>query len=265
MRFFILLSCLFVLTSCTVMNVGYKIPTTHFITAETQGKQGSFYTQAQIPSAHRVSVAEAYDDIFSDAVRLNDENDIYTTFSLGADLYAGIFKRLDLIGSFNGDSPLKVGVKYQLIGEPEAEQAKGFKLSIASLFGSISQDEKVELKGSRGNTKDTVEGKTDVTSHELHLIPGYRVTKDVLFYLDGFYQKYNAEAELISKNNGTKTLDHFSQNHGINSGIRVSTNKNTQTRPEQLHFGGQLGWAKTYAMGEEFESKTLGASLGINW
>lgn len=196
-----LLSLILLVSSCAT-DIDYKIPVHRFMDPETRGTsifQGelSGFGQFSFQSDHKLTMTEVFTfGVFGSTV--DESQALSRTSNFGVQAGLGILPRLDIHLRNNGDSPLMLVTKWQVLGEGAVKAAPGFKLALWAGVGSMDEDEGSLTVTDNDNSTETYAGKIEVTPWEVGLSAGQRLTDKILLYLNATYGKYPSKSTLTS-------------------------------------------------------------------
>jgi len=229
---------LLLLVSCShsSLNVDFHFPTARMQIPETTGGRvmdadadvKSVRLTMDAHSAANVSLgrSDQSKSIFSGnigAVVIDDEKEITSSGGLGLGLQIGVKKRLDIVIKKSNEAPYEFGLQYQLMGVPGRKE-KGFKLSISATVGFQTDEEvSTEWFADEDDEYDNVTAKTEISSSNISLIMGYRMSKKFLPYINIFYDHYTVESNLVITGGTSHNFDTNGEQTGVLIGFALGS------------------------------------------
>lgn len=179
------LPLLFFLTSCATK---YIIPGNRFMTPETNGGMFKGQIELQQANANQLTINTTNGSV--------EDGVFYQNVTRTGFMYAtSFFDNFDLFWSHVGGGNSLLGVKFQIIGEPKAQNSVGHRLSLSAGFG--------------GNEHETDDGAVDfkLEGNEFGLLYGYRINEMVLPYVSLFKSKYTFSGKIVGGPSSLRGLE----------------------------------------------------------
>ncbi len=247
--------------SCAVK---VKMPAQRFITPETNGH---FMKGGIGIGGGGAASVQVVDDRFSSTP--STVPSITKDSETSANVHLGLASFMDLYYHAGSESPVYVGAKIQLLGDPSETSKQGnFSLAIAgaAAFGSDDDSSTIEA-----GTSSEVISNVDVKygGWEAMVLLGYRPSDKVIVYTGPFQTETTAEVTVTRSTAGTTTTTASPKGKGTHNGIvaGVRFGKN-------FYFGiegskSEATWTRTEPLPEsEAAPKDIwhwGLSTGFGW
>jgi len=229
-----------------------------FLSPEAKGKRLKGDIGMGYQMTHKVVISEAFDPvIFNLPVVTTNINQINVSNALSTPLNLGLLERMDF---FTMDG--KYGFKYQVLGKPEFAKASGYKGSIALSYGH-DHPEKTSINYSTSSSVRTYSTDLKVTSFEVSLLVGKRISTQHLFYTNIYYDAYNYEGELSSTQFAAIKVKGKSTNKGLLLGYELS-----QAGEESVGAKVKLEGGLSQGKLDNYDTKIsgiFGGVIGIYW
>lgn len=263
---------LLILTSCgtSKLNVDFMMPSARFQTPETSGERWHGKANIGALTAHRVSLARSSQQkfVFGSVgdVTIEREIKLETYPTLGANANMGLAKRVDLIfrktieGTYNG------GFQFQFLGEPVSKRETGWKMSIASTYG-YQEEKEFSDSVSMGDTSgdfENVTARTVLNAWEVAMIMGYRESKNLMVYINTFYEQYNIDSRYGIKGGSNYVLDTDADNMGALLGFHVFVSEPEKQFPVFFQIEGGYSVAKVRGAATH-DHASAATTIGANW
>jgi hypothetical protein len=219
--------------------VNAKLPLTRHESPETQGKvDGSFHSEHFAAWQARNEV-EFTPDLTLRSPSVTDPSVRTPNHRIMAQSALGIADRFDI--SLNLPS-LRLGLKYQILGEPRSRaEAGNFSLAVSG-GGTIAKQEETKGSALLSSSSQFVELKE--TLADISLIAGYRISKEVLFYGGPFsvwdFVRLRYRSDAVA---GERTSNGTIRSLGFNLGLQAQFGATTFLRLEGAGSKTRLGRA----------------------
>ncbi len=251
---FLYLSLLF---GCSTQ-LEYTMNNFKFLSPEAKGKllKGDIGMSDQM--THKVVISEAFDPlIFNLPAVTTNVNQISVGNALSMPINLGLLERMDF---FTIDG--KYGFKYQVLGDPEVLKVEGYKGSIALSYG-YDHPEVTNVTYTSSSSVRSYSTDMKVSSYEVNLIFGKRISPQHLFYSSLFHDSYNYKGQLTSTQFATVNVKGKSQNTGLLLGYELS-----QAGEEKLGAKVKLEGGVVQGKLDSYDKRTsgvVGGMLGFYW
>ncbi len=239
----ILLFALFLsVNACTTIKVDHKSLASRMVTPEVNPATLAYELHGSYVSAQNIVLAEGtFDPIFGTGNTLSTESKIQHS----ADLLAGgsfslIPGSLDVFADYTLDSPFAVGLKWQILGEPD----QGFRLGMSMALGYLSESDDSSDWRSCTNGGSCTAAERMEASHTAWLLSpslsfGHRFDPYFMVYSTTLLNRDITSGSLKRPSTGT-TYTFSSNTTQISSNIGMELTSKSQN---PAYFRGELGYA----------------------
>lgn len=245
------------LTSCST-KIDYHMATTRFDTPEVSGELFSGSAEWNIASSNKVTLGKIWSDsyIFS-STTVDETQYIESSFNLfNLTLELGLLPIVDIYSDTHWDSPSITGIKIQLWGDPRVKATEGTKIALKLGIGGGDGEKSTSTYTGIGATTSEVTSEMKINSYEAAIIIGYRKNKNVIGYLNSFYQYYKVDASLIKDGASAISASGISRNYGTLLGVRFGTTK---------HISIEAGYAVAKYENLKYDGGVIGVEAGYSW
>jgi hypothetical protein len=218
---------LFLISSCAKVDVDYHMPLNRYETPEVRGERWDGYLSLNGSSTQKVTLTEVYDDtIFKTGPSVDNEPKMEKSFALGLRAGVNLFENFDVFYRGVFDSPDQVGMKYQMMGEPNNKLTVGHKMAVSFAFGSTDRsDGDLTLQSDVSSQTRSYNSNLKISSWDFAWLYGYRTYDWLLLYSNVFWTQYKVESSLTSNVHPDVDVTGIAKTKGLLLGARFNGRK----------------------------------------